>query len=40
MSLKTERHVLHVEQEPSWDNIGTDITVVSVTLPLRWTHKQ
>jgi hypothetical protein len=39
LSPKHERLAHHADQELSWLSIGIDITVVSVTPPLRWTPK-
>ena len=37
--LRTEKHAHHAVQEPSWPNIGTDITVDYATPPSRWMLK-
>ena len=39
MSLNNARPALHVDQEPSWLNTGTDITADFAILPSRWTPK-
>jgi hypothetical protein len=40
MSLNNARPALHVDQEPSWLNTGTDITADSATPPSRWMLRQ
>ena len=37
MSLNNVKPALHVDQEPSWLNTGTDIIVDSAIPPSRWT---